>query len=179
MRQLPNAISFARLLSMPLIVFLLLSHRMVFAFWVFVIASLSDAIDGYLARKFNISSPLGLYLDPLADKVLLIAVFLVLGSQKQAPLFLVIAVVVRDILIFSAVFYLRKRVGETLGSPILMSKIHTLLQMTFVTFVIGGSAFELSIPQEFLTALSYSIMGTTFFSSIEYIRIGWALMKKS
>ena len=179
MRQLPNAISFARLLSMPLMVFLLLSHRMVLAFWVFLGASLSDAMDGYLARKLNIRSTLGIYLDPLADKALLMAVFLVLGHLNEASSLLVAAVVLRDILIISAVFYLRKRVGDTLGSPIFLSKVHTLLQMIFVVLVLGKHAFNFSVPHAFLTGLSFGIIGTTIFSAIEYIKMGCRLIKKS
>jgi cardiolipin synthase len=179
MTQLPNAISFGRLLSTPVVVLLLLYHRTIPAFWVFMAASISDAIDGYLARKFNIRSTLGVYLDPLADKTLLVAVFLVLGHLGEASTALVSFVVARDILIFISVLYLRKRIGDTLGSPVFISKVHTLFQMTFVTLVLGKQAFHVVIPQEFLDSLSYIIIGTTLLSAIEYIKIGRSLLKKS
>lgn len=178
MTHLPNAISLARLLSMPVVVLLMLYQKMTSAFWVFVLASISDAIDGYLARKFNIGSTLGVYLDPLADKILLVAVFLVLGHMGSASILLVSFVVTRDVLILTSVLYLRKRLGDKLGSPVFISKIHTLLQMAFATLVLGKEAFSISIDQELLDVLSYGIIGTTIFSVAEYIKIGLRLLKK-
>ena len=74
--NLPNFISLARLLSVPVLINLILSHEMVASFWVFLAASLSDALDGYLARKLKVRTELGSFLDPIADKALLISIYL-------------------------------------------------------------------------------------------------------
>ncbi len=179
MIHLPNAISFGRLLSVPIVIYLMLKGMMVGAFWIFVVASLSDAVDGYLARRFNFSSRLGVYLDPFADKILLISVFLMLGYLHEASLFLIVGLIGRDLLIFCAIFQLRRSIGDNLGSPIFISKVHTLLQMVFVTIVLGKHAFSLSINETFLSLLGYVIMGTTLFSAIEYIRIWRKFLKKT
>jgi cardiolipin synthase len=178
MTHLPNVISFGRLLSVPVVIFLLWRGLTVGAFWVFIAASLSDAIDGYLARKFDFHSRLGVYLDPLADKILLISVFLMLGYLKEIPLFLVFIVIARDFLIFFAIFQLHKSIGDDLGSPIFISKVHTLLQMFFITLILGKLAFNLAINEIFLSALGYAVAGTTFLSAIEYIKIWRTLLRK-
>jgi cardiolipin synthase len=178
MTHLPNAISFGRLLSVPVVLFLLWRGFMVGAFWVFVAASLSDAIDGYLARKFDFRSRLGVYLDPLADKILLISVFLMLGYLEEVPLFLLLSVISRDLLIFFAIFQLHRSIGDDLGSPIFISKIHTLLQMFFITLILGKLAFNLRISETFLSGLGYAVFLTTILSAMEYIKIWRKLLKK-
>ena len=178
MTHLPNAISLGRLLSVPVVVLLLLKNMMFPAFWVFVVASLSDAIDGYLARKFNFKTALGVFLDPLADKILLISVFVVMGYLEQIPFFLVALVVLRDIWIFSAVMHLRRRLGDDLGTPIFISKVHTLLQMTFITLTLAKLAFHLSIHEHFFLSLVYAVATTTVLSTIEYVKIWRKLLVK-
>ena len=96
---LPNIISLARLLSAPFNVWLILIDQWHLALVVFCLAGLSDAVDGLLAKQFGMQSRLGRYLDPIADKVLLISIFFALGAQQLLPLWLVILVVSRDILI--------------------------------------------------------------------------------
>ncbi|MFP6696892.1 MAG: CDP-alcohol phosphatidyltransferase family protein [Alphaproteobacteria bacterium] len=96
---LPNMISLARLLSAPFNVWLILIDQWCLALVVFCLAGLSDAVDGLLAKRFGMQSRLGRYLDPIADKVLLISIFIALGVQQFLPLWLVILVVSRDILI--------------------------------------------------------------------------------
>jgi cardiolipin synthase len=178
MIHLPNAISFGRLLSTPVVLFLLWRGLTVAAFWVFVAASVSDAIDGYLARKFNFRSRLGVYLDPLADKILLISVFIMLGYLDAVPFWLVWIVISRDFMIFFAIFQLRRSIGDNLGSPIFISKIHTLLQMVFMTLIFGKLAFNLVISETFLSGLGYAVVFTTLLSAIEYIKIWRKLLKK-
>ena len=101
--NIPNFITLGRIMSVPVIFWLLLSGENKFAFFVFVAAGISDAVDGYLAKRFNWSTELGAYLDPLADKLLIVSIFIALGVRGELPLWLVIAVVSRDILIVAAV----------------------------------------------------------------------------
>ncbi|HEX2337704.1 MAG TPA: CDP-alcohol phosphatidyltransferase family protein, partial [Hyphomicrobiaceae bacterium] len=101
--HIPNAITLGRVMSVPVLFYLLLSGRSIAAFVVFVLAGLSDAVDGYLAKRFDWRSELGAYLDPLADKMLIVSIFIALGVRNELPLWLVIAVVSRDVLIVVAV----------------------------------------------------------------------------
>ena len=99
LRLLPNSISLLRLLAVPLTVYLLMSQEMVAAFWVIVAAGVSDGLDGYLAKRFNAVTRLGTYLDPLADKAMLIAVCLCLVYLGYLPGWIVALAILRDLLI--------------------------------------------------------------------------------
>ena len=99
----PNVISLGRLLSVPLTVWVILQGYFVVAFGIFVAAGVSDAVDGFLAKRFGMETELGRYLDPLADKALLVAVFITLGQMGYLPVWLVILVVSRDVLIIGGV----------------------------------------------------------------------------
>ena len=103
MHNIPNLISVLRLLLVPLTVWLIISEAYGWAFVTFMVAGISDGIDGYLARRFDWRTRLGAYLDPLADKTLLVSVFVTLGLLKLIPAWLVITVVSRDALIIGAV----------------------------------------------------------------------------
>ncbi|MGH6946651.1 MAG: CDP-alcohol phosphatidyltransferase family protein, partial [Kiloniellales bacterium] len=96
---LPNLITLARLLVVPVAVYVILTEAFVAAFWIFVLAGISDAIDGAIAKRFRVTSELGAYLDPLADKALLVSVYVTLSQVDQLPVWLVILVVFRDVLI--------------------------------------------------------------------------------
>ena len=98
---LPNAITLARLLAVPAAVWLVVQGWYEAALWVFLIAGLSDAVDGWLARRLGQVSRLGSLLDPVADKALLVSVFVALGVRDLLPAWLVILVVFRDALIVS------------------------------------------------------------------------------
>ena len=97
--NLPNALSLGRLLAVPIVVWLLLQEAYVGAFLVFVLAGVSDAVDGYLAKQFGMDTEIGRFLDPIADKTLLVSVYITLGHQEILPVWLVILVVSRDLLI--------------------------------------------------------------------------------
>ena len=103
MHNLPNLISLMRLLLVPLTVWLILSNAYALAFATFLVAGISDGFDGFLARRFDWRTRLGAYLDPLADKALVVSVFVTLGLLKMIPAWLVIMVVSRDALIVGAV----------------------------------------------------------------------------
>lgn len=175
--QLPNAISLVRLFSVPVLVLLILFNHMSLALWIFIGASLSDAADGYLARKFNIRSTLGWYLDPLADKILLMSMFGVFAFLKEVPLALAAIVILRDIVIFGMVLYLRKKGGNELGSPVFISKAHTLFQMVFITLILIKLAFP-SPLENVVKIFSYIIVVTTFLSTFEYSKVAYRLLKR-
>lgn len=126
---LPNLISTGRILLVPAVVWLMAERRFDLAFWGFAIAGISDGIDGFIARHWNLRSRLGAFLDPLADKLLLVSSFVTLGLLGMLPDWLVILVVARDLLIVGGVL-----LGWVLGAdaephPSLVSKANTLCQI--------------------------------------------------
>ena len=97
--SIPNIITLGRILLVPIIVWAIASSQMEIAFAIFVIAGVSDAVDGFLAKRFNMASELGALLDPLADKALLVSIYVALGIWGAVPRWIVILVVSRDIMI--------------------------------------------------------------------------------
>jgi cardiolipin synthase len=120
--NIPNALTLARIILVPLIVWLIITHEMAAAFVLFLLAGLSDAADGYLAKRFGWHTELGAYLDPIADKVLLVSVYLTLGFTNHLPVWLVIAVVSRDILIIGAFILSWILLRPVTVHPLLVSK---------------------------------------------------------
>lgn len=163
MRNLPNLISLMRLLLVPLAVWLIISEAYAPAFATFLIAGVSDGVDGYLARRFDWRTRLGAYLDPLADKALVASVFVTLGFSKVIPAWLVIIVVSRDVLIVGAVVLSRLMDHPVRVSPLMVSKANTLAQILFLVAVLGFAGLGRdwralvdygSIPVALLTVLS-------------------------
>ena len=97
--NIPNLITLCRLAAVPLVIWLILDDDMMIAFWIFFAAALSDAADGIIAKHFDMETVFGAFLDPIADKALLVGVYLTLGNEGLLPTWLVILVVFRDILI--------------------------------------------------------------------------------
>jgi cardiolipin synthase len=134
---LPNAITLLRILLTPLLVWLLLDHRMKQALLVFLIAGFSDGLDGLIARVFHQKSKLGAYLDPLADKLLLVSSFILLGHMKKIPYWLVIITVSRDAIIVLGIIALMHQLR--LKSNLWCSASSTFAQLTI--FVVLGSVY--------------------------------------
>jgi cardiolipin synthase len=143
--NLPNLITLARILSVPVVVWAIAAHEMLFAFVLFVAAGLSDAVDGFLAKRFGMTSELGAYLDPLADKILLVSIYVALGITGYAPRWLVILVVSRDLLIVGAVMLSWLMDRPLAIKPLLISKLNTVAQILYAGMVLGsiGLAFDL------------------------------------
>jgi cardiolipin synthase len=143
--SIPNFITLGRVLSVPVLFWLLLNDQQKLAFFVFLAAGISDAIDGYLAKRFKWTSELGAYLDPLADKLLIVSIYIALAINYQIPLWLVIAVVSRDILIVLAVL-LSWLVDKPFAiKPLTVSKLNTAAQLVLATTVLGDNAFALGL----------------------------------
>jgi cardiolipin synthase len=142
--SIPNLITLARILSVPIMVWAIVTGWMLVAFLLFLAAGLSDAIDGYLAKRFAMTSELGAYLDPLADKALIVSIYVTLGISGDIPRWLVILVVSRDIMIVAAVL-LSWLVGKPVPmKPLLVSKLNTVAQIVFAGLVLAslGLQFE-------------------------------------
>ena len=139
--NVPNAITFGRLLAVPLTVWLILEGRLAPAFWVFVIAGVSDAVDGWIAKTFNQATELGRYLDPIADKALLVAVYVTLGATGHLPNWLVILVVSRDAAIMGGVLLARFMELPVRVAPLRISKVNTGAQIALAALVLGKFVF--------------------------------------
>jgi cardiolipin synthase len=142
--SIPNLITLARILSVPVMVWAIVTGWMLAAFLLFLAAGVSDAVDGYLAKRFAMTSELGAYLDPLADKALIVSIYVTLGISGDIPRWLVILVVSRDIMIVGAVL-LSWLVGKPLPMrPLLVSKLNTAAQIVFAGLILAslGLQFE-------------------------------------
>ena len=138
--NLPNLITIARILLVPFTVWLIISEAYGFAFLAFVVAGISDGIDGYIARRWDLRTELGAYLDPLADKALLVSVYVTLGFLKELPAWLVILVVSRDVLIVGAFMLSLLMDRPVQVKPLMLSKVNTAGQIVFVVAVLASLA---------------------------------------
>ncbi len=138
---IPNIITILRFMLVPAIIYALLTGALGWALLTFLVAGISDGVDGFIARQFDQRSELGSYIDPVADKVMLVSVFVVLGYLGELPLWLVILAVSRDTLIVGAVM-LATVMGNPLAmKPLFVSKANTAVQIILVAFVLTELAF--------------------------------------
>jgi cardiolipin synthase len=165
---LPNAITFARLCAVPLAVWLVMQHRLDLAFYVFVAAGVSDAVDGWLARVMNARSRLGAILDPAADKALLVSMYVTLAAIEVLPDWLAILVVFRDLLIVGGVLVLYLLGQPPAIQPILLSKANTALQILLAAAALLVAGFGLQAAT-LLDALVLATAVTTFASGAAYV----------
>jgi len=168
-----------RLITVPFLIFFLLHHNYFIAFWIFIFASLSDSLDGYLARKFSLETSLGKYLDPLADKVLLTSIYLMLGIQHLLPWKVVISVLLRDILIIAGVFFLNLSKNPYQIKPIFISKLNTFLQMSLTLVILGSLAFGFSSAPFLKESLIFSVIVTTVLSAFGYLQYWYKAMTQN
>jgi cardiolipin synthase len=140
---LPNLITIARIFSVPVLIWLIVTGNLFSAFILFVIAGFSDALDGFLARRFNWMTELGAYLDPIADKVLLTSVYAALAFHGHVPIWFGILVVSRDMLIVGAVVlaWLLDRGIEI--KPLFIGKLNTGLQIAVASAVLAEKGLAL------------------------------------
>src|SRR5207248_8170132 len=130
-----------RIILVPVIVWAIASNQMEIAFAIFIIAGVSDAVDGFLAKRFNMSSELGALLDPLADKALLVSIYVALGIWGAVPRWIVILVVSRDIMIVAAVIVSWLFGKPVPMKPLMVSKLNTVPQVAFAALVLAALGF--------------------------------------
>jgi cardiolipin synthase len=145
--NIPNTLTLARIVLVPFIVWLIISHEMTAAFVLFMLAGFSDAADGYLAKRFGWHTELGAYLDPIADKALLVSIYVTLGFAGQLPVWLVIAVVSRDILIIGAFILSWMLSRPVTVYPLLVSKANTLFQIVLAGLVLAELGLGLGLDR--------------------------------
>ena len=166
--SIPNLITLGRILLVPIVVWAIASGAMWIAFVLFLAAGLSDAVDGYLAKRFHMTTELGAYLDPLADKALIVSIYITLGINGLIPGWLVILVVSRDIMIVGAVM-LSWLVGTPVKvKPLLVSKLNTAAQIVFACVVLGTLGFAYPLPRVSLLLMAV-VAALTLLSVAAYV----------
>jgi cardiolipin synthase (CMP-forming) len=168
LKQLPNLLTAARLLAAPYILYLLWTGEYRPALVWFSIASFTDVLDGYIARRFQAGSRLGALLDPIADKVLLSGSFLTLGLRHVIPFWLMAIVLGRDLLILGfAIIALARKLRRDFP-PSVWGKASTAAQIAYVLFAVGHEAAI--TPLVVATILGWIAVTLTLWSGIDYLR---------
>jgi len=178
LRHLPNAICVLRIaLTIP-VVLALQREAYELALVLFAIAAVSDGLDGYLAKRFHWTSELGKFLDPFADKLLLVAVFLACAWQGLVPAWLAAAAIARDVLIGAGALVFKLWFGVINGRPSWVSKLNTALQILVLIAAIVQAMWWVIWPEVF-AALTVLTLATTIFSGADYVarflRRAWSL----
>jgi len=167
--SIPNLITLARILLVPVVVWAIASNQMLFAFLLFAAAGVSDAVDGFLAKRFGMATELGRYLDPLADKVLIVSIYVALGIADVLPRWLVIMVVSRDLLIVGGIM-LSWLIDKPMAiKPHFVSKLNTAAQLLLVGLVLAARGFEFDAGWV-LTATMVVVAVLTLASIAVYLR---------
>ena len=166
--NLPNIITFARLCAVPLAVWLVLRQRLDLAFAVFVCAGVSDAVDGFLARRRG-GTTVGALLDPVADKALLVCMYVTLAATAILPDWLAILVVFRDLVIVGGIVALWGLGHPVTIRPLLVSKVNTTLQIILVGAALLLTGFHLAAPW-IMAVLVWCVALTTLASGFAYVR---------
>ena len=167
--NIPNFISVSRIFLVPLVVWAIISGRMQFAFVIFVLAGLSDALDGFIAKRFASQTELGAYLDPIADKLLLVSIYVVLGFFAHLPPWLVIAVVSRDVLIVGAIMLSWILSRPIAMQPLLVSKANTTSQLVLASLVMGNLGFDIGL-EPIIEPLVWMTGALTLLSAAAYLK---------
>ena len=172
----PNIITLGRFLLVPLVVWAVLVGEVGLAFASFLLAGVSDAVDGFIARRFNQHSELGAYLDPIADKALLVSTYFVLGYTGDLPIWLVVAVIARDLLILGGVI-LASMLGNPVAiRPFFVSKANTAAQIALALIALGELAFVGPLPA--IHALLVAVVSAlTLLSGFAYLRAWFEHMR--
>jgi cardiolipin synthase (CMP-forming) len=175
---LPNLISLARLLAVPLAIWLILQDRYGTAFWVFAAAGASDALDGFIAKQFGLRTVLGGFLDPLADKALLMSVYVALGYRGQVDTWLVILIVSRDVLIIGGAILYQTVTQSLTMQPLLVSKINTAAQITLAVLLLAKLGLGMVHDYGIIDAMVAIVAATTVLSGGAYVAIwGWRIFR--
>jgi cardiolipin synthase len=170
--NLPNLITLARIIMVPVVVWAIASRQMQIAFLLFLAAGVSDAVDGFIAKRFNMRTQIGALLDPVADKALLVSVYVTLGVSGRLPTWLVILVVFRDLMIIGGFVLIQLLVQKVRWDPLVISKINTALQIFLAAFTLARLGFGAE-DHGVVTVLVLAVATTTVLSGAAYL-VRWA-----
>lgn len=172
--NIPNFLTIARILLIPLMVIFLLDGELSSAFWVFVVAGITDGLDGFLARVLHQKTDFGAFIDPLADKLLLLTCYISLAVLNFLPKWLAVLVVSRDVLICGGIGVLMLYNRNFAIRPSMISKITTLLQLLTVAFHLGQR--HIGPFLEYRTLIIFLTAGFTILSGGHYLWRGFRIL---
>ena len=175
MFTLPNLITIARILLIPVVAFLLLDHDYKLAFAVFMAAALGDWVDGFLARRLNQMSQLGAVLDPVADKMTMMIVAIILAAQEMLPIWLAVVLVMPDASIVAGAIAYRFVVGHIEMAPTRLSKANTFLEFGVLALVMAGAG-QLVDASAWLVPLFILLFASVLVSGAHYV---WVWRRKA
>ena len=172
-KKIPNILSILRIVLIPFVAWLILFDYFLYALITTLIIAISDFLDGFIARAFNAQSEIGSYLDSIADKAFIISAYMLIGTQDLLPIFVIIIVISRDIIIMGA-FCLSFAMNQKLDiNPIRISKINTFLQFTLIILVLVNNVGILNSIYMFnylIDFVMYIVIATTVISLLFYIK---------
>jgi cardiolipin synthase (CMP-forming) len=169
--NLPNTLTIGRVALVPITIWLIAVGRYQAAFWCFVIAGVTDAIDGWLARKLDQRTELGAYLDPIADKALLVSIYVTLAIMGHAPVWLAILVVFRDIVIVGAIILSWVIARPITIAPLYVSKMNTTGQIALAALILANLGFSAGL--ESLVTLATPLVGALTAASMVGYMVQW------
>lgn len=172
--QLPNAITLSRIALVPVMIVALNDHDYRLALVLFVVAGLSDGLDGFLAKRFHLQSRLGGILDPVADKILLVSAYVMLTVLGQIPFWLMLTVAFRDLLIVGGYVVYTVHSGPVQMRPSALSKLNTVVQLTLVALILAQQSFGFAAPLAVETLIGL-VAVTTVASGAHYLWT-WGVM---
>ncbi len=170
MFTLPNIITIGRVLLIPVVAFLLLDHDYTLAFAVFVVAAVGDWVDGFIARRFNQMSQLGAVLDPVADKMTMMIVAILMAAQGLLPIWLAVVIVMRDAVIVAGAVAYRFVIGRIEMAPTRLSKANTFLEFGVISLVMAQAA-QLVEADAWLMPLFILVFTSVLVSGVHYVWI--------
>jgi len=173
MIYVPNLLTLARIALVPWLVVLLQEGKFGLSLAVFIVAGLSDALDGFIAKRFNAQTQLGALLDPLADKGLLVSAYVMLSVMEVIPFWLTVAVVFRDIVIVGGYLVMVLFFGSVAMQPLKISKLNTVTQISYIVVMLASLAFAIDLGSSFHW-LNYAVLTTSVLSGGAYVYI-WSI----
>ena len=176
MNYIPNLLTLLRIALVPVLILLLNNQSYTMALWVFMLAGLTDGLDGLIARRYGYFTKLGSVLDPLADKFLLLSSFVMLTIAGDLPFWLLIIVAFRELIIITGVVLLTILYDHFEMQPILSSKINTFMQIMLVILVLVEKAEILSVSG-LIAVLIWVVAITTITSGFQYV-LEWVIRKE-
>jgi cardiolipin synthase len=171
----PNLITILRIILVPIFIIYIIDNRTSASLVIFIIASISDALDGFIARVFHQKSNLGAHLDPLADKILLMTAYITLAILKMIPSWLAVLTISRDVIILLGVLVLYLNRYPVRIHPSLLSKATTCLQVAAILIVLSNDYLGIA----FLRMYSFWLAALfTVASGLQYIRQGLIILSE-
>jgi len=169
--QLPNFLTLLRIVMVPVVVVLLNAHEYSYALLVFTLAGVTDGLDGWIAKKYQLESALGAMLDPIADKLLLVSTYTMLAVLGDIPFWLLILVIFRDLVIVGGYWILVALDKKAEIQPILVSKLNTLFQILLVVLVLVNQSGWMMLENLIIVTIVMVVV-TSISSGVWYVRIG-------